>query len=139
MVVTRRPFRDEPPPRLTAPLWPAKRNPGHQGKLCSRLGKLTRFCGAAAGHSLTVQGEQGAPLHSFCLGGASGTAEVVHGGATFVQPACLCQVLRGSTSQTPLIKPIAVLFSAEVSNEAAVGILRPPEGCCLAFCRSGGF
>ena len=70
--------------------------------------------------SQTVQAEQGALLHSFCLDGVSGTAEVVHGEAAFVQPACLCQVLRGSTSQPPLMERIHLMKPSRAQHKAVM-------------------
>ena len=84
-VLIRRPFKvTQLAEQASAPLW---------------------WLSAAAGHSLPVQGELGALLHRFCLDGASGTAGVMHGEAIFVRPACLCHLLRASTSQPPLMKP----------------------------------
>lgn len=70
-------------------------------------------------------------------------AELLHGGAIFVQPACLCHLLRGTTSQPPLI---AHMYLATPSRAQLQSPMSLQWNCwsqlkmfCMAFCRSGGF
>ena len=57
-----------------------------------------------------------------------------------MQPACLCQPLRGQHQPafSDQIHIPVMSCPAEVSNVAAMEILEPPEGFQVTCCRSGG-